>query len=140
MSEDKSAKQHALVMWIIWFVFLQSVFVVQILVGKGLPKGENASEPMALWVWLICLIPLLVAIGIRWLVIPKIRAKQKKLVAMQIGLAAAEAPVYFQLFLMGSDYPQNQIAVLMIAVVCLIQFAPSYATPGYDLKKGIAAN
>jgi hypothetical protein len=135
-----SAKQHSLVMWIIWFAFLQSVFIVQIIVGKGLPEGENAAEPMASWVWLICLFPLLLATCIRWLVIPKIRERQKQLVAMLIGLALAEVPVYFQLFLMGTDYPQNQIAVLMVALVCLIQFAPSYATPGYDPKKDIAAD
>lgn len=128
-------KQHALVMWIIWFAFLQSVFVVQIVLGKGLPKGENAVEPMAAWLWLICFGPLVVATIIRWLVIPKIERKQRQLVAMIVGMALAEGPVYFQLFLMGSDYPQNQVAVLMVAVVCLIQFAPSYATPGYDLTK-----
>jgi hypothetical protein len=42
--------------------------------------------------------------------------------------------------LIGSDYPQYQIAVLMLAVVSIIQFAPSYATPGYDLETKSAAN
>lgn len=60
---------------------------------------------------------------------------REKFVAMIIGLALAEAPVFFQLFLIGPDYPQNQIAVLMVAVVAIIQFAPSYATPGYEGRK-----
>lgn len=137
MSDDKSSKQHALVMWIIWLAFLQSAFVVQIFIGKGLPKGENASEPMALWLWLICALPLIAATALRWLIIPKVKEKQKQLVCLLIGLGLAEGPVYFQLFLFGGDYPQNQIAVLMVAVVCLIQFAPSYATPGYDLSKDV---
>jgi heme/copper-type cytochrome/quinol oxidase subunit 4 len=131
MSGNRSAKQHAIIMWVIWLAFLQSVFVVQILIGKGLPEGENAQEPMALWIWIVCFAPLIVSTVIRWLVIPKIEVKRKQLVALLIGMGLAEVPVYFQLFLMGPDYPQNQIAVLMVAVVCLIQHAPSYATPGY---------
>lgn len=134
MNATSSPNAHAILMWIVWFAFLQSVFVVQIAIAKGLPEGQNIEAPMAAWLWLICFVPLLVATIIRWLVLPKMVARHKQLVAMLIGLVCAEAPVYFQLFLMGTDYPQNQIAVLMVAVVCLIQFAPSYATPGYDYK------
>lgn len=140
MSGDQKAKQHALVMWVIWFVLLQSVFAIQLLAGKGLPKGEKAVEPMAFWLWMICFLPILVSTGIRWLVIPKQQAREKQLVGMIVGLALAEAPVYFQLFLIGDGYPQNQIVILMVAVVCLIQFAPSYATPGYDLNKDRTSN
>lgn len=67
-------------------------------------------------------------------------AREKQLVVMIIGLALAEAPVYFQLFFIGNGYPQNQIAILMVAVVCLIQSAPSDATPGYDLRKDLGAD
>ena len=103
--------------------------------GKGIPKGENASEPMAAWLWLTCFGPVVLATLVRWLVIPKLKDTQHQLVAMILGLSLAEAPIFFSLFLVGPDYPQNQIAVLMVAVVALIQFAPSYATPGYDYKK-----
>ena len=51
---------------------------------------------------------------------------------MVVGLALSENPIFFSLFLIGSDYPQNQIAVLIVAVLSLIQFAPSYLTPSYD--------
>lgn len=124
-------KQHALVLWIIWFAMLQGVFVIQWVLGRGIPGGENAEIPMAGWLWLLCFGPVAVATVIRWLVIPKIKEPQQQLTAMIVGLALSEAPVFFSLFLIGPDYPQNQIAVLMVAVVSLIQFAPSYATPGY---------
>ena len=54
------------------------------------------------------------------------------LLAMVIGLGLAEASIFLELFLIGADYPQNQIAVLMLAVFGLIQSAPIYATPGMD--------
>ena len=126
-----SSKQHALIMWIIWFTQLQAAFVFQFFLGGGFARGENAEAPMAPWLWLICLVPLVLATGIRWLLIPKIKESAQQLVAMIVGLALAEAVVFLSIFLVGPDYPQYQIAILMVAVVALIQFAPSYATPGY---------
>ena len=118
-------------MWIIWFTQLQAAFVFQFFLAGGFAQGENAEAPMALWLWLICLVPLVLATGIRWLLIPKIKALVPQMVVMIIGLALAEAAVFLSIFLVGPDYPQYQIAILMVAVVALIQFAPSYATPGY---------
>jgi len=129
------SKQQAFVFWVLWFVFLQSALVIHFVIGDGFPQGENAAEPMALWLWVLCSVPLFLATGVRWLVIPKLKEQRHLLVAMIVGLALSEQPIFFSLFLIGADYPQNQIAVLMVAVVCLIQFAPSYATPGYDVKQ-----
>lgn len=127
------SKQQSIVFWIIWFVFLQSAFIVHFVVGGGFPEGENVAEPMSVWVWAICFIPILIATGVRWLVIPKLKQQPKLLVTMIVGLALTEQAIFVSLFLVGPDYPQNQIAILMVAVVSLIQFAPSYATPGYKL-------
>jgi len=121
-------------MWILWFSYLQSAFIIQWFLGKGIPGGENAAEPMAAWLWLLCLAPIIVATGIRWMAIPKLAKPQVQLATMIIGLSLSEIPVFLSLFLIGSDYPQNQIVVLMVAVVSLIQFAPSYATPGYNIE------
>lgn len=127
----ESSKQQALILWIIWFTQLQATFVFQIFLGGGFSGEANADAPMALWLWLVCLIPLMLATAIRWLFIPKLTEPAPQLVAMIIGLAFSEAPVLLSIFLVGPDYPQYQIAILMVAVVSLIQFAPSYATPGY---------
>ncbi|MFP4068605.1 MAG: hypothetical protein ACLFVC_00350 [Opitutales bacterium] len=126
----KHTKQQALIAWIIWFAMLQSAFIYHFFLGDGFPSGENAPEPMAAAVWALAFAPLVLATAVRWLVIPKLRQPPQILVAMIIGLALSEASVFVELFLMA-DYPQNQIAVLLVAVVCLIQFAPTYATPGY---------
>jgi len=130
------SKQQAILMWILWFAFLQSALAIHFVLGGGFPEGANAAEPMATWLWGICLVPIIVATALRWLIIPKIKAQKKLLVAMIIGLALSEQPIFFSLFLIGGDYPQNQIVVLMVAVFSLIQFAPSYATPGYLNAEG----
>ncbi|TVP79245.1 MAG: hypothetical protein EA353_06580 [Puniceicoccaceae bacterium] len=125
------SKQHALVMWIIWFAYLQSAFIFQIFLGGGFSLGDNAEAPMALWLWVMSFMPLIAATGVRWLVIPKIKSTTPQLIAMIVGLALAEMSIFVSIFLVGPDYPQYHIAILMVAVVSLIQFAPSYATPGY---------
>ena len=107
---------------------------MQWFLGGGFPEGHNIEAPMSAALWAMCFAPLIVATIIRWLVIPKIKAPLQQLVAMIIGLALSEGPIFLSLFLIGSDYPQNQIAVLIVAVFSIIQFAPSYATPGYKIN------
>lgn len=127
-------KQHAIVMWVIWFSFLQSAFMFTWFIGGGIPEGENAAEPMAVFLWLIAFGGLAAATIVRWLVLPKIGRPEPQLTAMIIGLALCEMPIFVSLFMM-QDYPQNQIAVLIVAVLSIIQFAPSYATPGYKIER-----
>ena len=131
---DRMQKQQALVMWIIWFVFLQMAFAYHFVLEDGFPSGDNAAEPMASWLWVLCLVPIILATIVRWWVIPKLKDQKQMLSALIVGLALTEAPILFELFLIGSDYPQNQIVVLMVAVFSLIQFAPIYGTPGVDLE------
>lgn len=131
---DRMQKQQAFVMWIIWFVFLQMAFAYHFLLADGFPAGRNAAAPMASWLWVLCLVPVILATLLRWCVIPKLKDQKQMLIALLVGLALTQAPILFELFLIGSDYPQNQIVVLMIAVFSLIQFAPIYGTPGVDLE------
>ncbi|MDQ8196308.1 hypothetical protein QEH59_17870 [Coraliomargarita sp. SDUM461004] len=128
-------KQHAIVMWIIWFAQLQAAFMFQFFLADGFSKESNLATPMAGWIWLLCIAPLVLATGIRWLGIPKMAEPNKQLVIMIIGLALCETSVLSSIFLVARDYPQYQIGILMVAVVSIIQFAPSYATPGYKLEE-----
>lgn len=125
------SKQQAVVMWVIWFGMLQGAFLMHFVLAGGFPEGANAEEPMAVWLWVASFLPLVLATVLRWLVIPRLREQARMLVALLVGLSLAELPIFVSLFLIGGDYPQNQIAVLIPAVLCLIQLAPSYATPGY---------
>ncbi|MEM1221260.1 MAG: hypothetical protein AAGH40_00745 [Verrucomicrobiota bacterium] len=127
--------KQVITMWIVWFAMLQSAFVFSYFLGDGLPKGKNAAAPMAAWIWVVCFLPLVVATILRWIVLPKIKEPQHQLTFMIIGLSMGESAVFFQLFLIGPEYPQNQIAVLIVAVLVLILMAPSYATPGIKPTK-----
>ena len=117
-------------MWIIWFAFLQSAFIYHFFVGDGFPEGDNVAEPMTLWLWALCIVPVVLATVVRWVLVPKLTQQSHMLVAMVVGLGLTEVSIGLELFLIGADYPQSQIVVLMLAVLSLIQFAPIYATPG----------
>jgi hypothetical protein len=130
-----ASKGHAVVMWIIWFAQLQAAFVFQFFFSDGFSKGDNAADPMALWLWLLCFLPLVLATGIRWLVLSKATRPAQQLVGMIVGLALSEVSVLLGIFFVAPDYPQNQIGLLMVGVVSLIQFAPSYATPSYKIDR-----
>lgn len=132
----KATKQQALVPWIIWFALLQSSFAYHFFLGDGFPSGPNAPEPMAVTNWIICFAPLVAATLIRWFVITRLKEPKHMLVAMIIGLGLSEAAILMEIFLMN-DYPQYQIAVLIVALVSIIQFAPSYSTPGYNISKSV---
>lgn len=121
-------------MWVIWFAQLQAAFASQFFLGGGFSKGENADTPMALWLWVLCLVPLIVATGIRWMAIPKAKLTAQQLVLMIVGLALSEAVVLISIFLVVPVHPY-QIAIFMVSVFSIIQFAPSYATPGYTVGK-----
>ncbi|MEM8866870.1 MAG: hypothetical protein AAGC73_01255 [Verrucomicrobiota bacterium] len=128
-------KQHAITMWIIWFAMLQSAFIFPFFLGEGFPEGANAEVPMDAWIWVACFSPLITGTVLRWLVIPKMKEAQQMLVGLIIGMSFGEVAILLSIFLIGSDYPQNQIAVLIVAVLMLILMAPSYATPGVNPEK-----
>ena len=71
----------------------------------------------------------------RWVLVPKLTQQSHMLVAMVVGLGLTEVSIGLELFLIGADYPQSQIVVLMLAVLSLIQFAPIYATPGVRAER-----
>ena len=92
---DRMQKQQALVMWIIWFVFLQMAFAYHFVLEDGFPSGDNAAEPMASWLWVLCFVPIILATIVRWWVIPKLKDQKQMLSALIVGLALTEASILF---------------------------------------------
>jgi hypothetical protein len=127
-------KQQALVMWILWFLFLQAALAIHFVIGGGFPQGENVPQAMEPWFGWAAALPLVGATLLRWLLIPRCQSQKQQFVLMVVGMALSALAILIALVLMGDDYPQNQVLVLAATVLALIQFAPSYATPGYKLE------
>lgn len=119
---------QALVFWIIWFAILQGLVIIQFFVGGGLPKGADQGNP-PLWVLVVAGSLALVALAIRFTVIPRIVSVTQKLPAMIIGLALSEGIGFLGMFGVGKEFPTTRLVLFVMAICCIISFAPIYAKP-----------
>ena len=83
---------------------------------------ENPPTVMSL----ICIAGVAIGTLIRWLVIPKLNDKPKLLRAMVVGLALSQGSGLLQIFLLGKEYPDSQKLIFVLAVLGVVQFAPTY--------------
>ncbi|TVR49388.1 MAG: hypothetical protein EA425_12355 [Puniceicoccaceae bacterium] len=119
----------ALVLWIIWFAILTSVFMIQFVVGGGLPTGENdpaVEAPLFFWAGVAAV---LLASVLRWVVLPRIPPHPGHLMLLVVGASLAELPVILGTFAIPDTLPQTQLTLFVLAVLGVAQFAPVYAKP-----------
>ena len=129
--QDTPKPPQALVFWIIWFAILQGLVILQFFVGGGIPKGTDQGNP-PLWVLVVAGGLALVALAIRFTVIPRIVSVAQKLPAMIVGLALSEGIGFLGMFGLGKEYPATQLVLLVMSICCIISFAPVYAKARAD--------
>ena len=111
--------------WVIWGAILMGLFVLQFFIGGGIPTGDEMENPPTV-MSLICIAGVAIGTLIRWLVIPKLNDKPKLLRAMVVGLALSQGSGLMQIFLLGKEYPDTQKLIFVLAVLGVVQFAPTY--------------
>lgn len=126
--QGSSAPPQAMIFWILWFAILQGLVIIQFFVGGGIPKGADQGNP-PLWALAVAGGLALVALAIRFMVIPRLVSVSQKLPAMIIGLAFSEGIGFLGMFGVGKEFPTTQLVLLVMAVCCIISFAPVYAKP-----------
>ena len=114
-----------LIAWVIWGAILMGLFVLQFFIGGGIPTGDQMENPPTV-MSLICIAGVAIGTLIRWLVIPKLNDNLKLLPAMIVGLALCESSGLLQMFLLGKEYGDTQKLIFVLAVLGVVQFAPTY--------------
>jgi hypothetical protein len=114
-----SPKDVGLILWwIIWFSILSSVLLINFITpaptGPLPPMGPLSYLPLA---------PLFLGSAIRWLVLPRMKAKEHALAAFLSGLALCESCAILGIFLA----PEMRTTYVVLAVLGLIQFMPVFA-------------
>ena len=117
---------QALVFWIIWFAILNGLLMIQFFVGGGIPKGADQGKAPFMFLAIAAGLAL-VALGIRFVLIPQIKEVPKKLPAMIIGLAISEAIGLLGMFAVSKEFPETQQILFVCAIASIISFAPVYA-------------
>lgn len=76
------------------------------------------------------MVPALLALVVRFLVLPRVHGPEKKLPVMLVGLALAEATGILGLFLVAREYPATKLTHFASAILTIVLFAPYYMKPG----------
>jgi hypothetical protein len=116
-----SPRQHQLVMWVLWFAFLQGVVCFRIFLVK--PTTPGTPPPADVMPWLVALLPVLASVIVRWLVLPRTQVMQQALTFLILGIAFAEATSLFAIFLS----PSKLNLLFCASVFGILQFAPVWA-------------
>lgn len=111
--------------WIIWFAILSGLLMMQFVIAGGLPSGKDIGQPSALQQYLP-LVPALLALAIRFGLIPRISTPHMKLPAMLFGLGLAEATGILGIFLVDKAFGATKMTHFGLSVLTILTFAPVY--------------
>ena len=125
MKNETMRSPDQLIAWVIWGAILMGLFILQFFIGGGIPNGDQMENPPTV-MSLICIAGVAIGTLIRWLVIPKLNGYHNLLRAMVVGLALCEGSGIQQIFLLGKEYPDTQKLIFVLAVLGVVQFAPTY--------------
>ena len=125
MQNETMRSTDQIIAWVIWGAILIGLFFLQFFIGGGIPTGDQMENPPTV-MSLICIAGVAIGTLIRWLVIPKLNDKPKLLRAMVVGLALSQGSGLLQIFLLGKEYPDTQKLIFVLAVLGVVQFAPTY--------------
>lgn len=102
--------------------------MLQFLIGHGLPQGVDQGQAPLPFVG-IAIVTATLSFAMRMLVLPRMQDLVKKLPMMIVGLALAETTHFLGMFLIGEKFPQTQLALFVVSVLCTLVHAPIYAKP-----------
>jgi hypothetical protein len=128
-SQGAPQPPQAIVFWVLWFAILSGLLMIQFFAGGGMPSGVDKGDGPVLFQGL-ALGAGLIAMIVRFVVIPRIGTLEKKLPAMIIGLALSEGIGIIGAFVVRPEFGSTKLFMLAISVGCIVLSAPVYAKLG----------
>ena len=103
--------------------------MIQFFAGGGIPSGVDKGEGPTLFQGLALGMGMMAMI-VRFVVIPRIGSLEKKLPAMIIGLAMSEGIGILGALAVSPEFGSTKLFMLVISVGCIVLSAPVYVKPG----------
>ena len=120
-------RPQLLVLWVIWASLFTGIIVYQLVLGRGIPAGENAPASGMNFAVVLAIGQIAAASLVRWLFIPRAKNPGQLLVFMIVGLALSEAVEFYGLFLVSADQPSTKLTLWVLSLLSALQFIPTYA-------------
>jgi hypothetical protein len=86
-------------MWLVLCVFAVSTVFYRLFLFHRTGAGDAAAPPWTLSSFALYVIPILIALLMRWLVIPRLRNQLLALIPFLVGVSSAQVLTFFGLFL-----------------------------------------
>lgn len=115
-----------LVLWVIWFAFLNGVIFYRLFLAKDPAAG--APPPADAFPWAYSLLPVLLSGAVRWTLLPLARDARQALVYMVLGIALAEVTCFFGIYLT----PSKLNLLCGASFIGVFQFAPTWAARFFE--------
>ena len=114
----------------IWAALSSSCCIYPIFLDDGLPLHFNDQGIQLHFALIMSFASWSVATVIRWIVIPKLTSYPKVIGFFIAGLAFTEATIFYSIFLLGDDQPNEKALIFWLAIVCMAQFFPMFLNQG----------
>ena len=130
MASSEFTTRQKLNLLTIWAALSSSCFIYPIFLDDGLPIRFNDQGIQFNFALLMSFASWAIATLIRWIVIPKLTSYLAILGFFIAGLAFTEATIFYGIFLLNNDQPNEKALIFWVAVVCMIQFFPLFLNRG----------
>jgi hypothetical protein len=112
---------------VLWASLITGVIVIQMQLGGGIPTGKNVPGAGLHPILIVGLMEIAAACVVRWWFLPRTSHYQRQLVLMVIGMALGEGAAIMGVILVPRDLPETRLWILLLSLLAMLQFAPTYA-------------
>lgn len=109
-----------MIMWVIWGACLTGIVIYRFSLVGSEENTKSVVMPHALGGWLAYLVPVVIAVSMRWLVIPRIMNPFLAMIPFYIGISFAEALTFFGIFI----FPKQFTLFYFTSWALMLQLAP----------------
>lgn len=113
--------QQLVTWWVLWAAFLGGICIMYKVLGSTVTSASSLASNSN--VWIVAAAPVFVSAVIRWVVLPRASSIRAALILFVLGIAMAEATLFFGLFL----FPAHKLELFIASALGVIQFIPYYA-------------
>lgn len=117
---NKSSDRVGRILWVIWGAILIGLVYYRMLLVSGADNTKSIVMPEGSTGWLLYLVPIVIAVSMRWLVIPRIRNPMRVMVPFIVGISFAETLTFFGIFI----FPKQFTLFYFTSWALMLQLAP----------------